>query len=213
MTALNRAGQATERPDGRHVPGVHRAWFGRAAFASVFVAVWSSGFLVGSIGTRTVAPGTLGFWRFLTASAVLGVIAVAGRGRWPRRPATWIHLIVTGVLLQTCQFVGVFVALDLGVSAGITSLITDATPLVVAAAAVPLFGERLRPGRSVAWCWGLRASPRRSARIWPGSVPPPGSSRQWPVSPARPAAPSTRNASATTWTYGPACSSRCSPRP
>ncbi|OXM59333.1 DMT family transporter [Amycolatopsis vastitatis] len=114
MTAPNRAGQATEQPDGRRTRGVRPVWLGRAAFAVVFVAVWSSGFLVGSIGTRTVAPGTLGFWRFLTASAVLGVIAVAERGRWPRRPATWIHLIVTGVLLQTCQFVGVFVALIWG---------------------------------------------------------------------------------------------------
>ncbi|SDU00142.1 EamA-like transporter family protein [Amycolatopsis keratiniphila] len=52
---------------------------------------------------------------------------------------------MTGFLLQTCQFAGVFLALHLGVSAGITSLITDATPLVVAAAAVPLFAERLRP--------------------------------------------------------------------
>ncbi|MBE8523956.1 EamA family transporter [Amycolatopsis sp. H6(2020)] len=107
MTALNRAGQATERPDARRTRGARPVWLGRAAFAVVFVAVWSSGFLVGSIGTRTVAPGTLGFWRFVTASAVLGVIAVVGRGRWPRGAATWIHLIVSGVLLQTCQFVGV----------------------------------------------------------------------------------------------------------
>jgi drug/metabolite transporter (DMT)-like permease len=155
MTALNRVGQATEEPDVRQSAGERRAWLGRAGFALVFVAVWSSGFLVGSIGTRTVAPGTLGFWRFLTASAVLGVIAVAGRGRWPRRPATWIHLIVSGILLQTCQFVGVFVALDLWVSAGITSLITDATPLVVAAAAVPLFGERLRSGQVVGLVLGF----------------------------------------------------------
>jgi hypothetical protein len=101
MTALNRAGQVTEGTAGRRIRGVHRAWLGRAAFALVFVAVWSSGFLVGSIGTRTVTPGTLGFWRFLAASAVLGVIAVAGHGRWPLRPATWVHLIVTGFLLVT----------------------------------------------------------------------------------------------------------------
>jgi len=144
MTAPNRAGQDAARHDVRDSGGRFRTWLGTAAFAVLFVAVWSSGFLVGSIGTRTVAPGTLGFWRFLVASAVLGVIAVAGRGQWPRRPAAWAHLIVSGVLLQTCQFVGVFVALRLGVSAGITSLITDATPLVVAVAAVPLFGERLR---------------------------------------------------------------------
>jgi drug/metabolite transporter (DMT)-like permease len=143
MTAPNRAGQDAARPD-LDSGGGFRTRLGTAAFAVLFVAVWSSGFLVGSIGTRTVAPGTLGFWRFLVATAVLGAIAVAGRGQWPRRPATWIHLVVSGILLQTCQFVGVFLALRLGVSAGITSLITDATPLVVAAAAVPLFGERLR---------------------------------------------------------------------
>ncbi|MBE8523955.1 DMT family transporter [Amycolatopsis sp. H6(2020)] len=40
-------------------------------------------------------------------------------------------------------------------SAGITSLITDATPLVVAAAAVPFFGERLRPWQVVGLVLGF----------------------------------------------------------
>ncbi|WP_410646474.1 DMT family transporter [Amycolatopsis sp. cmx-4-54] len=138
-------------------PAASRAagtWW-RIGFAVLFTCVWSSGFIVGSIGTRTVAPGTLGFWRFLVATAVLGAIVLLSRAPWPRRPAAWIHLFITGFLLQTCQFAGVFLALQLGVSAGLTSLITDATPLVVAAAAVPLFAERLRPWQIVGLVLGF----------------------------------------------------------
>jgi hypothetical protein len=39
--------------------------------------------------------------RFALAAAVLGIVVVLTRAPWPRQPSTWIHLVVTGVLLQT----------------------------------------------------------------------------------------------------------------
>lgn len=121
----------------------------------LFVVVWSSGFLVGGISTRTASPTALGFWRFALAAAVLGIVTILTRAPWPRRPSSWIHLLVAGVLLQTVQFAGSFIALSLGVSAGLTSLITCATPLVVAAVAVPVFGERLRRRQVIGLVVGL----------------------------------------------------------
>lgn len=121
-----------------------RGWITAGWLPVLFVGVWSSGFLVGSIGTRSVSPASLGFWRFALAAAALGAVVVLTRAPWPKQLSTWIHLVMIGVLLQTVQFAGAFIAMSRGVSAGLTSLITDSTPLVVAVAAAPLFGERLR---------------------------------------------------------------------
>jgi drug/metabolite transporter (DMT)-like permease len=108
-----------------------------------FVLVWSSGYLAGSVGAHNGPPLTLLFWRFALAFVVLGVVAVVTRARWPTQPRTYVHLLVTGVLLLTVQFGPLYLGLSMGVSAGLASLIISACPLVVAAAAVPLFGERL----------------------------------------------------------------------
>jgi drug/metabolite transporter (DMT)-like permease len=108
-----------------------------------FVLVWSSGYLAGTVGTHNGPPLTLVFWRFALAFVVLGVVAVVTRAPWPRQPRTYLHLLVTGVLLLTLQFGPVYLGLSMGVSAGLSALIVSACPLVVSAAAVPLFGERL----------------------------------------------------------------------
>jgi drug/metabolite transporter (DMT)-like permease len=56
----------------------------------------------------------------------------------------WGRLLVTGVLLQTTQFGGLYLGLAHGVPAGLAALVISASPLAVAALGVPLFGERLR---------------------------------------------------------------------
>jgi drug/metabolite transporter (DMT)-like permease len=108
----------------------------------VFVLVWSSGYIAGSLGTREADPGALGFWRFLVATGVLGAVVLVRRRRWPRQ---WAHLLVIGVLLQNVQYTGAFVAIDLGMPAGLAALIADASPIVVAVGAAVLFGEKIRP--------------------------------------------------------------------
>jgi drug/metabolite transporter (DMT)-like permease len=119
-----------------------------------FVFIWSSGYLVGNIGTLSAAPFPLLWWRFLLAAVVLAIVAVAKRAPWPHGMA-WIHLLVTGILLQTVQFAGVYLGLKLGVSAGLAALIISASPLVIAALAVPLFSERLRMSQWTGLAVGL----------------------------------------------------------
>lgn len=110
---------------------------------AVFVAFWSSGYLIGDIGTRAAAPLTLLFWRFALALVVLTGFAFATRAPWPRGWRVAAHLAITGVLLQTTQFAGVYLALARGTSAGLAALVVSCSPLVISALAVPLFGEGL----------------------------------------------------------------------
>jgi drug/metabolite transporter (DMT)-like permease len=115
---------------------------------AAFVVVWSSGYLAGSIGAHSGPPLALLFWRFLLAFVVLGAVALVTRAPWPSRPRTYVHLLVTGVLLQTLQFGPLYLGLSMGVTAGMAAMIMSACPLVVAAVAVPLFAERL-----TGWQW------------------------------------------------------------
>jgi drug/metabolite transporter (DMT)-like permease len=108
-----------------------------------FILVWSSGYLVGSIGTHAGPPLALVSWRFLTAFVILGTVSLVTRAPWPTKPSVYLHLLVIGALLQTVQLGCVYLGLGYGVTAGLSSLIVSAAPLIVAAAAVPLFSERL----------------------------------------------------------------------
>ena len=44
----------------------------------LFVVLWSSGYLVGAIGTRSTPAFALTSWRFLIAAAVLALAAAPG---------------------------------------------------------------------------------------------------------------------------------------
>lgn len=117
--------------------------FAALALPVVFVLIWSSGYLVGSVGAHAGPPLGLLAWRFMIAVTVLGVISLATRAPWPSEPRVYLHLLAIGVLLQTVQFATLYLALGMGVPAGLSSLILSACPLIVAAAAVPMFSERL----------------------------------------------------------------------
>jgi drug/metabolite transporter (DMT)-like permease len=58
----------------------------------LFVLVWSSGYLAGTIGAWSVPPLALVAWRFLLAATLLAALALATRAPWPRacgRGGTW----------------------------------------------------------------------------------------------------------------------------
>jgi drug/metabolite transporter (DMT)-like permease len=123
--------------------------------ATTFVLVWTSGYLVGDLGTSASPPLTLLFWRFLLATVVIVTIAVVTRAPWPRRLRDWVRPAAAGVLLQNVQFAGIYLGLSLGVPAGLASLIVSASPLVIAVAAVVFDGERLRPAGWLGLALGL----------------------------------------------------------
>jgi drug/metabolite transporter (DMT)-like permease len=90
---------------------------------AAMVPIWSSGFIVGTLAVRH-APGlSLLFWRMSAAALVMGAIAMALRAPWPRDRVSIAQMVVVGLLLQAAQFVGIFLALQHGVPAGLTALL------------------------------------------------------------------------------------------
>lgn len=109
----------------------------------LFVLLWSTGFIGARLGMPHAEPLTFLALRFALTAGCLALAAVAMRAPWPRRPADWGHLAVAGLLMHGVYLGGVFVAIRLGLEAGLSALIVSLQPLLVAAAAPLLLAERV----------------------------------------------------------------------
>lgn len=119
---------------------------------ALFVLTWSTGYVVGKLGVPYAGPFTLLFLRFGTAAAILLLVALATRAPWPSSRRELGHLVVVGLLLQALQFAGLYSALKLGVSAGVSALVVGTMPVFTAFGAALFLGERigLRQGLGLA---------------------------------------------------------------
>jgi drug/metabolite transporter (DMT)-like permease len=121
----------------------------------LFVAVWSSGYVVAGFATEDAPPLAVTFWRLLLAAGLL-----VGYARW--RGVTWPHELRTvasiglvGVLLFTVPFGTVYLAMAHGMPAGTAALIISCCPLGVAALQSFLGTERLRATQWLGAALGL----------------------------------------------------------
>jgi len=102
------------------------------AMPGVFVLIWSTGFIVARYGMPHAPP--LSFLAIRYALSVLyfaAWIALAGVS-WPRNRAQWLHLGATGILMHAGYLGGVWVAVKLGLGAGLAALIVGLQPILTA---------------------------------------------------------------------------------
>jgi drug/metabolite transporter (DMT)-like permease len=114
-----------------------------AATPSVFVVLWSTGFIGAKFGLPFSEPATFLTLRLAIVAAILTAIALATGARWPRGKTELMHVAIAGVLLQAVYLGGVFTSISQGVEAGVSALIVGIQPLLTAAVAGPLLGERV----------------------------------------------------------------------
>ena len=107
----------------------------------VFVLLWSTGFIVAKYAAPHAPPLTFLLYRFAGVIAVLLPIIVIWRAPWPRTVRAWIDIAVVGVLLQATYLGGVWVAIALGMPAGVSALLVGTQPLFTALFAFTV-GER-----------------------------------------------------------------------
>jgi drug/metabolite transporter (DMT)-like permease len=115
-----------------------------AAMPALFVVLWSSGFIGAKYGLPYAGPLTFLLWRFVIVTALLFAAAVIFRAPWPRSRTEAGHIAVAGVLVHAGYLGGVFSAIHHGVSAGEIALIAGLQPVLMAAAAGLVLGERVR---------------------------------------------------------------------
>ncbi len=106
----------------------------------LFVLAWASGFTAAKIALSTCPPAIFGGVRFLVTGVVLLAFA-AWRGDL-RGPVPWLKLSLLGLLNQA-GYQGLAWQGMGSVSAGLTTIIASLNPILIAAIAAPLLGERL----------------------------------------------------------------------
>ena len=107
----------------------------------VFVFLWSTGFISAKYGLRDADPLTFLAIRMLVSAAVLALVAAAMRSAWPRDRRAYRDTASAGLLLHAGYLGGVFVAIDHGMPAGLSSIIIGLQPILTAVLAQSMLGE------------------------------------------------------------------------
>lgn len=98
----------------------------------VFVLIWSTGFIVAKYGLPYAPPLSFLAWRYFFSILCFLVWIAIARAPWPREPAQWGHLAVTGVLMHAGYLGGVWVAVEFGMGSGLAALIVGLQPVLTA---------------------------------------------------------------------------------
>ncbi len=106
-------------------------WLGRAAPAA-FVLIWSTGFVVARFAMPHAQPLTFLCLRYALSIVAFGLWIAVARPPWPRGRVQWLHLAVTGVLMQAGYLGGVWCAVKQGLGAGMAALIVGLQPVLTA---------------------------------------------------------------------------------
>ncbi len=122
---------------------------------ALFVLLWSTGFIGAKYGLPYAPPLPFLCLRYASVIAVLALATLLWRAPWPRSRREVVDLAVVGVLVHGGYLGGVFIAIGHGLPAGVTALVTGLQPLLTAAAAALVLGERVRPMQWLGLALGL----------------------------------------------------------
>lgn len=108
----------------------------------LFVLLWSTGFIGAKYGLPYAEPFTLLFLRYVLTLLILVPLVWLHRPTLAMSGRAYGHLMVSGLLLHGVYLGGIFTAIKLGLSAGLTALIVGLQPLLTSLAAPLMLGER-----------------------------------------------------------------------
>ena len=111
----------------------------------IFVLLWATGFLIAKLGVPYAQPLTILAIRFVLAAVMMAGVAFVMRASWPRSWRRIGHIATIGILLQAVYLGGCYIAIYAGMPAGMAALIVGFQPILTAAMAGPILGERTRP--------------------------------------------------------------------
>ena len=94
-----------------------------------FIVVWASGYVVAKLAATDAEPLSFLVLRYAGVCVLMLVLALAGAAKWPNRRDTF-HIAVAGVLIQALYLGGVWVAIRMGLSAGVAALIVNLQPVL-----------------------------------------------------------------------------------
>ncbi len=107
------------------------------ALAVLVAAIWGLNFVVIEVGLEDFPPLLLSALRYALAALPLLLL-----GGLPRVPWRWV--LAVGAAIGVVKFSLLFVGMDVGMPAGLASLVLQAQALFTVVFAAALLGERLR---------------------------------------------------------------------
>lgn len=122
---------------------------------AIFVLLWSTGFIGAKYILPVAAPFTFLTIRYFCATVILIVLAKIAKQTLRITRKQVIESILVSIFLHVIYIAGVYYAVYLGVSAGISSVIVSLQPVFVSLIAVPMFKERIRIVQIVGLFLGL----------------------------------------------------------
>src|ERR1700722_1013597 len=114
------------------------------AAPAIFVVLWSTGFVATKYVLRSAEPLTYLAIRMAVVVAILSVIVLLTRPRWPGLTGIG-HSVVAGILIHGVYLGGTAVAISLSIPAGLSALIPGLQPILTSTLANRWLGERVTP--------------------------------------------------------------------
>jgi drug/metabolite transporter (DMT)-like permease len=118
-------------------------WAARAA-PSIFVVLWSTGFVATKYAVHGAAPLTYLSIRMALVVGLMAIIVAIARPKWPDRLGIG-HSIVAGILVHGFYLGGTAVAIAHSIPAGLSALIPGLQPILTSTLANRWLGERVTP--------------------------------------------------------------------
>lgn len=118
--------------------------------SSLFVLIWSSGFIVGRMIVGSISPNIFLAIRFSCTAILFLVIALFLKKEYPKIKEVPKHVIV-GFLCNGIYLGGSYWAINNGMPAGIMALLGGLQPLITLIIASVFFGESFK----IDYIWGI----------------------------------------------------------
>ncbi len=126
----------------------------RSLIPALFVLLWATGFIGAKYTLPYAEPYTLLAIRMVCAALILGVIVPLRRQPFPGKKAV-LHSMVAGALIHCVYLGSVFTAIEMGMPAGLTSLLVGLQPMATALIVWWLHGVSSSPRVKVGLVLGL----------------------------------------------------------
>jgi drug/metabolite transporter (DMT)-like permease len=112
------------------------------AAPAIFVVLWSTGFVATKYVLRSAEPLTYLAIRMAVVVAIMALIVVVARPRWPDR-AGIAHSVIAGILVHGFYLGGTAIAIAHSIPAGLSALIPGLQPILTSTLANRWLGERV----------------------------------------------------------------------
>jgi len=122
---------------------------------SLFVLLWSTGFIAAKYGLPYAPPLTFLLYRFVLVAALMAVVCVVTGARWPSQRVEYVNVAIAAWLVHGLYLGGVFVALSKGLPAGTAAMLVGLQPILTVFLARGWLGEPVIPRQWAGLLLGL----------------------------------------------------------